>query len=115
MLAHLERTLPGWQPATVEDPVQRARNLLYVAGVADLQQLTLERHIPLLVFERIAASAARDQLPGILYWIAMHPDEGTVVTDAELRPLRLQGGAVDRDELRYRAGVYAAKMLRQLD
>jgi hypothetical protein len=114
LLAHLERTLPAWPPAAAEDPVQRARNLLYVAGVADLQQLTLERHIPLLVFARIQASTPRDDLVGVLYWIAMHPDEGTVVSDADLRPLRLSAEGIDREELRYRASIYAAKALRTL-
>ncbi len=42
----------------------------------------------------------------------MHPDEGTVISDAELRPLRLAAEGIDREELRYRASVYAAKALR---
>ena len=114
LLEHMRRTLPAWTPGRVEDPVQRVRNYLYVAGVADIQQLSLERHIPLIVFDQLQADVPRDDLVKILYWVAMHPEEGSTSAIKELKLLRLESGDVDIDELRYRASVYATKLLQRL-
>jgi hypothetical protein len=114
LLEHMRQTLPAWTPGRVADPVQRARNYLYVAGVADIQQLSLERHIPLVVFDRLQADVPREDLIKILFWVAMHPEEGSTSAIKELKPLRLESGDVDLDELRYRASVYATKLLQRL-
>jgi hypothetical protein len=114
LLEHLRKTLPVWKPAQVDDPVQRARNYLYVAGVADVQQLTLERHLPIVIFERLQAEIPRDELIKVLYWIAVHPDEGSLSALKELGPLRLDDQGVDHDEVRNRAAIYAAKLLQRV-
>ena len=114
LLEHLRKTLPAWKPAQVDDPLQRARHYLYVAGVADIQQLTLERHIPLVVFERLQAEIPREDLIRVLYWIAMHPEEGSVSALEGLRPLRLDDQGVDVEEVRNRVAIYAAKLLQRL-
>ena len=37
--------LPYWGPGQVEDPVQRARNYLYIPAVADVFQMPVERFL----------------------------------------------------------------------
>lgn len=107
----LADALPDWAPGKVADPVQRVRNLLYVASVVDVYQLPTEPFVPLLVYEQIQASVPKDDLIKILYWIAVHADEGDDSAIAALRPLGVQGGSVDPQEVRGRTGVYAVKLL----
>jgi hypothetical protein len=114
LLEHIRNTLPAWKPAQVEDPVQRVRNYLCVAGVADIQQLTLERHIPLVIFEELKTGIPREDLIKVLYWIAVHPEEGSVTAVRQLGPLRLDDQGVDVEEVRNRASIYAAKLLQRL-
>jgi hypothetical protein len=59
-----------------------------VAGMADIQQLTLERHIPLLVFDQLRADIPREDLIKILYWIAIHPEDGPVIGGQDVRAPR---------------------------
>jgi hypothetical protein len=115
LLEHIRRTLPAWKPARVDDPVQRARNYLIVAGVGDIQQLTLERHLPLVVFDRLRADVPRDDLIKVLYWIATRPDEGSMDAIDEVGALRLDADrTLDVEEVRNRVAIYAAKLLWRL-
>jgi hypothetical protein len=107
----LAASLPTWAPGKVADPVQRVRNYLYVASVVDVFQLPTEPFVPLLVFERIQAEIPKDDLIKILYWIAVHPDEGDDSAIAALRPLGVPQGSADVEEVRGRAGAYAVKLL----
>jgi hypothetical protein len=111
-LDKLQSALPGWAPGKVQDPVQRVRNLLYVAAVPDVFQMTdLERFIPLIVYDYIQAEIPRDDLIKILYWIALHPFDGDDKAVDELRPLGLNNGPADMDTTRDRLSVYAVKLL----
>jgi len=111
-LDKLQSALPGWLPGKASDPVQRVRNLLYVAAVPDVFQMTdLERFIPLVVYDHIQAEIPRDDLIKILYWIALHPSEGDDKAVDELRPLGLNNGPADMDTTRDRLAVYAVKLL----
>src|SRR5262249_30177667 len=94
-LEELRRLLPEWPLARVSDPVQRVRNLLYVAAVPDVQQVPLERHIASVVYERLKADIPRDTLIKILYWIALHPEAGEDPAPAELEALGISPGARD--------------------
>jgi hypothetical protein len=114
ILEHLRRALVTWKPGQSADPVQRARNLLYVAGVADIQQLVLERHIPLLILDRLQTGTSREDLIKILYWVAIHPEDGSVDAIEELQPLRLERQGFDIEELRNRAAIYATKFVQRL-
>lgn len=107
----LSDALPTWAPGKVADPVQRVRNLLYVPAVVDVFQLPTEPFVPLLVYDQIQASVPKDDLIKILYWIAVHADGGDDSAIDALKPLGVQQGSVDRDEVRGRAGVYAVKLL----
>src|SRR5262249_1024409 len=69
--------LSGGAPGKVADPVQRARNLLAIAAVPDILHMEqMERFVPRLVFARLQAVIGPRDLPKILYWIALHPDDG---------------------------------------
>jgi hypothetical protein len=112
----IARMLPEWKPAAVADPLQRVRNLLYVAAVPDvLQMQDIESVVPLVVFERLEQDIPAEELVQILYWIAMHPYDGDVSATE-----RLLGACLDVDApadvglLRSRTGVYAAKLLGRL-
>ncbi|HTO05127.1 MAG TPA: ABC transporter permease [Opitutus sp.] len=110
-LAQLEGALPHWPPGQIADPVQRARNLLSVAAVVDLLQNPLERFVPPLVQQRLLADDPEDKLVRILAWIALHPDEGTVITD--LSDLHLEG-VVSETVVRERTRIYATKMIARI-
>jgi hypothetical protein len=107
----LYQALTTWAPGKVADPVQRVRNLLYVPSVVDVFQLPTEPFVPLLVYDQIQASVPKDDLIKILYWIAVHADQGDDSAIAALQPLGVQQGSVDREEVRGRTGVYAVKLL----
>src|SRR6185436_2129626 len=58
--------LPAWQPGKVADPVQRVRNLLYAASVADVYRMDpLERFVPRVVFREMQISISESDLPKI--------------------------------------------------
>jgi ABC-type transport system involved in cytochrome c biogenesis permease component len=114
-LSCMRTLLPQWAPARVADPVQRARNLLYVAAVPDVLQLDLERFTPLVIFARLQGDFPRDQLEKILYWIATHPNEGDDSASGQLRAICLDiSGTDDTDQLRERTRYYALKLLGRL-
>ena len=123
LLPQLDRirdTLPGWAPGNVADPVQRTRNLLAIAAVPDILQMEqVERFVPRLVFARLQAVIPPRDLPKILYWIAMHPDEGD---DAAIHQLGVFGlpdisGHLNPERakpVRGRIMLYAFKLLGRL-
>ena len=111
-LEKLQNGLQSWAPGKVADPVQRVRNLLYVAAVPDVFQMTdLEKFIPLVVYDHIQLEVPRDDLIKILYWIALHPFDGDDKAVDELRPLGLNNGPADMETTRDRLSVYAVKLL----
>jgi hypothetical protein len=114
-LDRIRTGLPGWQPGKVADPVQRVRNLLYVAAVPDVFQMTdLERFIPLVVYDYIQEQIPKEDLIKILYWIALHPFDGDDSAVDQLRPLGLNNGPADMETTRDRLSVYAVKLLGRL-
>ena len=107
--------LPGWKAGQVADPVQRVRNVLYVAAVPDVFQLPVERHLPHIVFERLEADVPREDLTRILFWIATHPAGGddSAVDDLRSAGLRVNGPN-DIEQVRERVMLYALKLLGRL-
>jgi ABC-2 type transport system permease protein len=111
-LARIRERLADWAPARVADPVQRARNLLYVAAVPDVLRMErIERFVPALVFERLRQDIPKDELPGILFWIAMHPQAGDDAALYRLEPLGLPGVHGPSGAARGRVMLYALKLL----
>jgi ABC-2 type transport system permease protein len=113
-LSAVSDTLLAWLPGNVEDPVQRTRNLLFVLGVVDVAQMPMEPYLPEVVFEAIRQRTPTAELLKVLYWIAVHPDQGTIPTVAEFRTLDLRQVSPDTEELRNRAAVYGVKLLGRL-
>ena len=111
---YIRQMLPSWQPGKVADPVQRVRNLLYVAAVPDVQQAPIERFAPLAVYERLQEDVPKEDLIKILYWIALHPTEGDDAAVDQVWALKFQSGPIDIQEVRDRAAIYGVKLLGRL-
>jgi hypothetical protein len=107
----IRENLPQWQPGKVADPVQRARNYLYVAGVPDVFQLPIERYIASVVFERMQEDIPKQQLIQVLYWIALHPGDGDDIAVDQLWALHLPNERPDMMQVRDRVALYAVKLL----
>ena len=103
--------LQSWPPGRVPDIVQRVRNLLFVPAVVDVFQLPMEPFVPQMVFEQLERDIDRDVLLKVLYWIAVHPDEGSDAAVDQMRSLGLSNGPSDMAEVRGRTGVYAVKLI----
>jgi ABC-type multidrug transport system permease subunit len=110
-LQFIRDMLPSWQPGKVEDPVQRVRNILYIAAVPDVLQMPIERFAPHAVYERLQEDIPKDQLTKILYWIALHPNDGDDAAVDQLWALRYPNGGVDLQQTRERTALYAVKLL----
>jgi hypothetical protein len=110
----LAAALPDWVPGRVADPVQRVRNLLYVAAVPDVFQIPMESFVPLIVFAHLEDTVPRDDLIKILYWIGIRPDEGDDSALGQLQALGRGNGPGDAAEARNRAAVYGVKLLGRL-
>jgi ABC-type transport system involved in cytochrome c biogenesis permease component len=114
-LEEVRSRLVAWAPGQVADPVQRVRNLLYVAAVPDVFQIPLERYVPHVVFERLQGDVPKDDLIKILFWVATHPAGGD---DSAVDNLRAAGipvnGPGDMDQTRERVMLYALKLLGRL-
>jgi hypothetical protein len=113
-LEKIRSMLPQWAPGQVSDPVQRVRNLLYVAAVPDVFQLPLERYTPHVVFERLQEDIPKDQLIKVLYWIALHPTDGDDAAVDQLWALGFENRPVDIQQARERAAIYGVKLLGRL-
>jgi hypothetical protein len=112
-LDRIAAALPAWSPGLVSDPIQKVRNLLYIAAVPDVLQQATERHIPALVFAHIQQGFPQETLVKILYWIAVHPEEGDATAANQLEPFGISPPP-DIVETRGRAAVYAVKLLGRL-
>lgn len=113
-LVRLRRGLAEWPPAEVADPVQRVRNYLYVAAVPDVFQIPLERHAPVLVFDRLKEEFPEPDLIRLLYWVALHPSGGDAAALGQLQTLGLGAGPSDIEQTRERVTFYALKLLGRL-
>ena len=114
-VATLAEALPQWMPGSTTDPVQRVRNLLYVAAVPDLLMMDTERYVPAVVYQRIQAQTERSDLIKILYWIALHPFDDDDRAVDEMGSLGLPpASATNAEDVRARAAVYGVKLLGRL-
>jgi hypothetical protein len=114
-LDRIRDALAGWAPGNVGDSVQRTRNLLTIAAVPDILQMEqVERFVPRLVFARLQAVIPPRDLPKILYWIAMHPDEGDDTAIHQMRAFGLPDVTGPTKPVRGRIMLYAFKFLGRL-
>ena len=111
----IRSALRTWPPAGVEDLVQRVRNVLALAAVADVLRLEIESDVPIVVFDHLQAQVPKDQVVKVLYWIATHPSEGDLNALDELPAACLEVQPPDDAEMvRERVGIYAMKLLGRL-
>jgi ABC-type transport system involved in cytochrome c biogenesis permease component len=114
-LEEVRNRLVTWAPARVSDPVQRVRNILYVAAVPDVYQIPEERYLPHIVFERLQGDIPKADLIKILFWVATHPAGGDDSAADDLRstgvPVNAPG---DMEQARERVMLYALKLLGRL-
>jgi len=114
-LEEVRSKLATWGPGQVADPVQRVRNVLYVAAVPDVFQIPLERYVAHVVFERLQGDVPKDDLIKLLYWVATHPNGGDDSAVDDLRSAGLKvNGPSDMDQTRERVMLYALKLLGRL-
>jgi ABC-2 type transport system permease protein len=113
-LESLRAELLTWLPGYVDDPVQRTRNLLFVAAVPDVAQAAMEAYVPAIVFEMIQANTPRADLIKVLYWIAVFPERGTLPQVSDFVALGLRQVPPDEEDLRNRAAIYGVKLLGRL-
>jgi hypothetical protein len=115
LLGQIRDGLPSWAPGNVADPVQRARNLLAVAAVPDILEMEqVERFVPRLVFARLQAVIPPQDLPKILYWIALHPDAGDDAAIHQFGALGLPDVSGATKPVHARIMIYAFKLLGRL-
>jgi len=103
--------LTDWAPASDADIVQRVRNLLSVAAVADLLEEEHEAAYPVVIFEKLRNEIAEPDLKKVLTYIIMNPDSGAVLKNDEDLGI---SGDVDEARERERVTAYAKKLLFRL-
>jgi ABC-2 type transport system permease protein len=104
----LATRLETWPPAHDPGVVQRVRNLLSVAAVADVLEDPDEGAIGYVVLDTIRNQVLPEDLEKILTYIIDNPTAGTVIT--QVPELGIQG-AITEQAARERVGMYAAKLL----
>jgi ABC-2 type transport system permease protein len=103
--------LETWPLGRTADDGQNVRNLLSAAAIADVSQDSMEGQIARAVFDRLREAYPPDQLVRLLTWVAIAPDQGTVITDAPELDIH---GPVPEDMIRRRDLIYALKLLGRL-
>jgi ABC-2 type transport system permease protein len=111
----LKMALPDWAPGNAADPVQRVRNLLFVAAVPDVSRAEiLESYVPQIVFDQLEKDFPRDELIKLLFWVAVHPSSGDASAATQVDQLGLENFTGDTDTLRERVSVYGLKLVGRL-
>ncbi len=107
----LATALSDWKGTLEPDELQKVRNLLSVAAVADVLQDVNESQIPLIIFDRLKMTVPKDDLIKILAYMSLKPDEGTFPTG--MPELKLDV-TIPEDQVRERAVAYGQKLLGRL-
>jgi ABC-type transport system involved in cytochrome c biogenesis permease component len=110
MAAFAER-LGAWPPGRTGDSGQDTRNLLCVAGIADVSEDPHEGEIARLVFDDLRARLGDERLSRVLAWIIRYPQEGSSVTSVPELGL---GRQFREPIIRERTVLYARKFLGRL-
>ncbi len=110
-LSAFAATLKAWPLGHTGDAGQDARNLLCVAGIADVSEDVHEGEIARLVFDRLRADLGDERLSRVLAWIILYPKEGTAITSAPELGLPRK---FREDIIRERTVLYGRKFLGRL-
>jgi ABC-2 type transport system permease protein len=103
--------LERWSPGHIADAGQSARNLLCLAGIADVSEDPHEGEIARLVFNELQRRHRNAELERILTWIILYPKEGSCLTTVPELGLNHQ---FREDIVRERTVLYAKKFLGRL-
>ncbi len=114
-LSELDQKLKAWAPGRVEDLGQRARNLLSVAAIADVEEDPLEGPIARDIFDQLKATIPEPTLEKVLAWIILAPDRGNVVMNTQELGFRpIPGDKIIRERSVLYAKKYLGRMLGKL-
>ena len=102
-------SLKTWAPARTGDIVEDVRHLICVAAIADIGADVQEAEIARMVFNELQTRYGHPQLRRVLAWVVLHPDDGSVVTEAP--ELDLRRGRPSEKMVRERCTLYAKKFL----
>jgi len=103
-------TLSNWGPGNQGSDLDRTRNLLNLAAVADLAHFEYEAESPFVIFEKLRADIPKPRLEQSLAYTILHPNEGPVLLDAPILSLDPQS----ESDVRERSALYAKKFLGRL-
>ncbi len=107
----LATALSDWKGTLEPDELQKVRNLLSIAAVADVMQDVNESQIPLIIYDRLKMTVPKDDLIKILAYITLKPDDGDYPTG--MPELKLDV-TLPEDQVRERAVAYGEKLLGRL-
>ena len=107
----LATALSDWKGTLEPDELQKVRNLLSIAAVADVMQDVNESQIPLIIYDRLKMTVPKDNLIKILTYITLKPDDGDYPTG--MPELKLDV-TLPEDQVRDRAVAYGEKLLGRL-
>ncbi len=110
-MAGFAERLNSWPPGRAGTPGQDTRNLLCIAGIADVSEDPHEGEIARLVFDDLRSRLGDERLSRVLAWIILYPGEGTAVTSAPELGLDRQ---FREPIVRERTVLYARKFLGRL-
>lgn len=108
----LQSRLASWPPVAKGNDLESVRNLLFVVAVPDTIQMPVERFLPVVVLQYLTDTYPKERLVKILTYLALHPEEGVVLTDVS--DLGIEGTAGDPSVVRERAYYYALKFIVRL-
>jgi hypothetical protein len=110
-MAGFAERLSEWPPGHAGDAGQDTRDLLCVAGIADVSEDPHEGEIARLVFDELRANLGDERLSRVLAWIILNPQEGRAIMSAPELGLDRR---FREDIIRERAVLYARKFLGRL-
>jgi ABC-2 type transport system permease protein len=103
--------LRRWPPGHTADAGQDVRDLLCVAGIADVSEDVHEGEIARLVFDDLRAQFGDERLGRLLAWVILYPAKGNAITSAPELGL---GRRFREDVIRERTVLYGKKFLGRL-
>jgi hypothetical protein len=109
--AEWKEKLEKWDCNNEEKTGQKVRNFISLMALVDILQMEFEGETPKILFERMKKDFKKDELIKAVAYVALKPDEGTVIEKS--KDLDIEDGAAE-DRVRERVGVYAKKVLGRL-
>ena len=109
--AEWKEKLEKWDCLNEEKTGQKVRNFISVMALVDILQMEYEGETPKILFERMKKDIPKADLIKAAAYVALKPDEGTVVEKS--KDLDIEDGAAE-DRVRERLAVYAKKVLGRL-